>query len=58
MSGHGISISFFDEQKLNSDQAVSMIQSTVVFVQVFKGFGKSAELIDPEDLVQIQKVFI
>ena len=37
-------------------QVFSFIQSSVVFLQVHKGFGRSAEQLEPAQVTSMQKV--
>lgn len=40
----------------DSEQALCVIQFTVLFLQLSKGFGKSIDPIGQKDLVEVQKV--
>lgn len=47
---------YYSQIKTYKEQALFVIQSSLVFLHVSKGFGKSRELVRSEDLVHIQKV--
>ncbi|KAK5019803.1 hypothetical protein BJ546DRAFT_1076115 [Cryomyces antarcticus] len=47
-----------DDNYLSAATVFSVIQSAVVFDQVSRGFGRSADLIDPVDLAYIRKMHL